>query len=462
MVRQMPDPVSTVAVTDDRFAAVARAYHLGKIRMEGQAMDLPGFLKEAKRDVQGGLYRGRMTLPGVQWTGVGSDAFATFTITADQLADAAESRLLWTDQAVQRGVNPSAPRGAPRELALADGYPDKRSYIFDAANADDIVEKLLRGERLFLNSLVWNLRPRDFSAYWSTEEESIYFYAGKVFLPDSHHRHQAILKAVRAIRESPASYPKFSGDHQFKVELYFLDKEGEGNYFFDKNQRPKPTAKSKAYDLTTLDDLSLLAKRVIEKSPSLSKGVNRVTDRLSKKSPEYITLSTLREMMKTFAGTDEINEAELEGLALVAAEFFEMLSAVRPELRAGAVNSSPDSIAAAAVMMHGYAALMKDYGVDIGKLGPSSAKERWRLKLSLLSQDAQVSIGDWTGDLLSKRNPLWLRYGMVKLSGTGGTLNVLNTGGARAQAGRLLRRYLKLEDPARTAELMESSNADAS
>lgn len=406
-------------------------------------MQIPGFLSEPKRDVQGGVYRGRLTLPGVQWTGVGADAFATFTITADQLADAAESRLLWTDQSVQRGINPAAARTTPKELPVADGYPDKRSYIFDAANADDMTEKLLRGERLFMNPLVWNLRPKEFAAYSSSDEHAIYLYTGKVYLPDSHHRHQAILKAVRALREHPGAYSKFSGDRQFKVELYFLDKEGEGNYFFDKNQRPKPTAKSKAYDLTTVDDLSLLAKRVIEKSQSLANGVNRVTDRLSKKSHYFITLSTLREMMKTFAGAEEIDEAELEGLAYVAADFFEMLADVRPELRSRdselVEHRQEETLASSAVTMHGYAALMKDYGTDIAKLGASKAKDEWRRCLTRLAPSAENSRSDWRGDFFDKKNPLWLEYGIVKPSGPTGRLNVVNTGGARSQMGRLLR-----------------------
>src|SRR5207253_472043 len=118
----------------------------------------------------------------------------------------------------------------------------------------------------FLNPLVWNLRPGSFDAYWDQKNNSIYIYQGKIYLPDSHHRQQAIIKAVNVWRSAQKDYPRFSGDRQFKVELYFLSRTDEGNYFYDKNQLPTPTAKSKAYDLTTMDDLSLLAKQVIERS----------------------------------------------------------------------------------------------------------------------------------------------------------------------------------------------------
>jgi len=130
-------------------------------------------------------------------------------MTAEQLADAAENRLLWTDQEVQRGWKPELDPRPVRELALADGYPNPAFYIFDAKNADEITEKLLGGDKLYLDPLIWNLRPGEFTAYFDDSTSSIYLYSGKLYLPDSHHRQQAILKAVRAFSPhfSPALTP---------------------------------------------------------------------------------------------------------------------------------------------------------------------------------------------------------------------------------------------------------------
>src|SRR5690554_3697415 len=144
---------------------------------------IDGFFAKPRTNADGTVYRGRLSLPGVQWTGTGADAFATATVTLEQIADAAESRLLWTDQSVQRGITPTAPAGIPRELPLSDGYPDKNHYIFGSSNADAMTDKILRGERLFLNPLVWNLRPGTFEAHWLEKEKDVLLYSGKVFLP---------------------------------------------------------------------------------------------------------------------------------------------------------------------------------------------------------------------------------------------------------------------------------------
>lgn len=414
-----------------------------------QKFNVAGFLSGPKQSAKGKKYTGRFVCPDVQWVGSGRDLLATFTITAEQIADAAASNILWTDQDVQRGIQPAAYPVPARELSLAEGYPDPKKYIFDSDNADDIVDKLLNGDKLFLSPLVWNLRPDHFEAFYDQTEDDLYIYSGKVFLPDSHHRQQAIIKAVNIWQGAKNDYPEFTGEKEFKVELYFLTRESEGDYFFDKNQRPKPTAKSKAYDLTTQDALSLLAKKVIDLSPSLRGNVNRVTDRLVQRNPQVVTLSTVREMMSTFSGGGEVDPSELEGLAKIAAQFYDMLSGVRPEL--GHLDASERrhvreaSLVDSAVLMHGYAALMRDYHSDLIKLGTSRSAVKWREKLTFLGHNSVFTFGKWRGDLFSRANPLWRRIGILKVGQKSGKLTIINTGASRIAAGRALRQIVALE-----------------
>jgi hypothetical protein len=408
-----------------------------------------GFISNPRKTAGGHLYPGRFSCHDVQLTGEGEDLFATFTLTAEEVAGAAENQLVWTDQDVQRGIRPDAPVSPPRELPVGNGYPDPQLYIFDAVKANDIADKLLRGEKLFLSPLVWNLRPGTFEAYWNDGQKSIHIYSGKIYLPDSHHRQQAILKAIQCHRDSPSSYPRFLPSKQFKVELYFLSKQDEGNYFFDKNQRPQPTSKSKAYDLTTLDDLSLLAKKVIEKSAALKDNVNRVTDRLTAKNPQVITLSTLREMMKSLSPADALDEPEIDGLAKVAATFYDLLAEVRSELgRTSQVHRKAlreRLLVDAAVMMHGYASLMREFNDAISARGVQEATKEWRGKLTKLGPGKHYSFESWNGDFFEKRNPLWQRVGVVKPGRDSTRLTVLNTGAARSECGRVLRQFLSTD-----------------
>ena len=413
--------------------------------------EIKGFINSPKVTATEVIYKGRFTCHAVQWAGEGSEALATFTITAEEVADAAASNLIWTDQDVQRGIKPDLIKPQSRELSLANGYPDPQFYIFDVVKADDITEKLLSGSKLFLSPLIWNLRPGTFEAYWNSETEELYIYSGKIYLPDSHHRQQAIVKAIKIWRDDPASYPKFSPTKQFKLELYFLSRDDEGNYFFDKNQRPKPTARSKAYDLTSLDDLSLLAKKVIEKSNALKDNVNRVTDRLTPKNPQVITLSTLREMMKTLSSAEALDNPEMEGLATVAATFYDLFAKIRPELGRLSASERRDVrerlIVDAASMMHGYAALMRDFNDSITEEGLKKAIPEWEKKLKRFSPECQYVFDTWSGDLFAKANPLWQKIGVVKPGKDGKKLTVLNTGAVRSECGRILRQIAALDQP---------------
>lgn len=413
-------------------------------------ISVDGFEDTPKLRANGQPYLGRFSCSSVQWTIAGSDVLATFTMTAREIADAAENRLIWTDQGVQRGIKPGLQAAPPRELPLTDGYPDSSMYIFDSDNADDIVEKLLWGRRLFLNPLVWNLRPGTFSAYWDNDTSSIWVYSGKVYLPDSHHRQQAILKAVRTYDEEPDAYPDFSPDQQFKVELYFLTREDEGNYFFDKNQRPRPTAKSKAYDLTTEDDLSVLAKRVIDKSDALRGNVNRVTDRLTRTNPQVVTLSTLRQMMKIVTPSAQLDETEIEGVAEIAASFYDALSEVRSELGRVTVNERKTiretSLVDSAVMMFGYAHLMRDFRSELPSLGFARTLSKWRKDLEKLA--IQQSYGKWSGDIFARDNPLWQAVGVLKPRAGSDRLTTSNTGATRGECGRVLRQFLAIREEA--------------
>lgn len=409
------------------------------------SLKITGFRDHPEQTASGADYPGKLCCDDVQITGEGIDAIATFTVTVRQLLDASTAGMLWTDQDVQRGIRPEVVTKVSKELSLGNGYPNKDVYIFNSESADDMTEKLLNGRRLFINPLVWNLRPGTFDAYYHRDARRIYIYEGKIYLPDSHHRHQAILKAAQIYKTAPNEYPHFDLNKQFKIELYFLKRIDEGNYFFDKNQRPTPTAKSKAFDLTSLDDLSVLAKRVIELTPTLQNNVNRVTDRLTAKNPNVVTLSTLREMLKIAVGVNELDETEIDGFAQVASKLIQLLTESRPELGKLDIGARKiirsNSLVDSPIMFLGYSALIADFNSDVAKQGMSSAVEQWTRRLGKINKSVIYSESSWSGDLFEKINPLWTRIGVVK-PGVKGNPTLSNTHAVRSQAMKALRAIL--------------------
>jgi hypothetical protein len=144
-----------------------------------------------------------------------------------------------------------------------------------------------------------------------------------------------------------------------------------------------------------------------------------------------------------------LDSSELEGMAAVGARFYDMLALIRPELGKQELPERRKireaSLVESAVMMHGYAAVMRDYNADLGKFGTSKAGELWSKKLQRLSAKQTYSLGKWSGDLFEKRNPLWRAIGIVKPGRDGKKLTVLNTGAARSECGRVLRQLLAVD-----------------
>lgn len=425
-------------------------------------MELPtGFLAEAPLRPDGSKYEGRFQLSDIQTTRDQDGVFITSTVNVRMILDACDADLLWTDQQVQRGVRPGVTPTPPTLLSLKSGLPDPTKYVFDRPRAEEIAEKLLRGDRLFLNPLIWNMRPGQFEVFideTTDRGDFLYIYSGRVFLPDSHHRHQAIIHAARAYQEAPQEYPEFSLDRQFTIELYFMDADDEGEYFFEKNQLGKTADKSKAFDLTTQDHVALAARRAIELAPSLGGNVNRVTDRLSARNKQVMTLSTLVGIVQTINGSATMAGSEIESVATSFAAFYELLCSSRPEL---GVLSEADRVAVRrnlmidqAVILHGFAVLAKKFHQEYSSAdehGRAQVAEEWRAQLAKLdSSHEYVTTApdgtEWRGDLFDRKNPVWRQQGILQATRTGGE-TVSNTRQTRATAASILEGALNAEEP---------------
>lgn len=412
---------------------------------------VPDILPEPIKRRGGGVYKGRFQLANPQWILNPDDRHATVSLTIRDIVTAAENGLIWTDQRVQRGVKPEREGDEPAvQLSLADGYPDVTVYVFDEEKADEITVKLLEGQdALKLSPLVWNLRPGAFQAAVDAEGERnfLYLYKGRIYLPDGHHRHQAILKAYRTWEEAPDEYPEFDPDRAFTVDLYFMTYQEEAEYFFQKNWLPRLVARSKSYDLTEEDPPSVLAKRLIEKTPSLQGNVNRVTDQLSAANPQLLTLSTLREMMTIVVDSESMTDQEIEEIAPILSSFWELLVEVRPELglldATKRRDSRQKSMAGQAVTMYGYAELMHRFLSEAQDKDLDTAAAKWQKRLATLAPGKSYKSGKFQGDFFDRDNPLWEKIGVLQRTKSG-RLTVSNTRQTRESMAAKLAARLKL------------------
>ena len=162
--------------------------------------------------------------------------------------------------------------------------------------------------------------------------------------------------------------------------------------------------------------------------------------------------------MKTFASSESIDSAELEGLSTIAAQFYDMLADVRPELGHRSMTERRTSreslLVDSAVMMHGYAAIMRDYNDAIASQGQKRAVAFWRQKLERFSASHRYRLGVWSGDFFEKANPLWRKVGVVKSGRDARRLTVLNTGAARGECGRVLRQFVSHAEVPRTLDFL--------
>ncbi|HEV7936727.1 MAG TPA: DNA sulfur modification protein DndB [Solirubrobacteraceae bacterium] len=410
--------------------------------------EVPGVRDSPLQRRGSGEYLGRLRLQDLLPIPNPHDQGAVVRISARELADAVDNNLIWTDQVVQRGIKPGQEGVADIEVSLLAGYPDPKQYLFYSEQADDIAQKLLDGERPRLNPLIWNLRPGSFDAYFDVEAATLTIYRGRIYLPDGHHRHQGIAKAFRIWAEAPSEYPDFDPDRLFMVELYFMSREDEGEFFYEKNYLGRDVARAKAFDLTSRDPYATLAKALIDHTPSLRGNVNRVTDQLSGTVPHVVTLSTLRSMMEQLLGDDPaFSPQEFDEIATKLARFWELLVEVRPEL--GHLDSKrrrdsrKQSMAAQAVLMYGYADLMVRFLRDVEREGLEATEQRWRERLKALSPTITYEVDSWKGDFFSRENPLWRELGVIQQTRSGKDA-VSNVRQSRASASRELREHLGL------------------
>ncbi|MBI4338470.1 MAG: hypothetical protein HY680_00795 [Chloroflexi bacterium] len=335
------------------------------------------------------------------------------TVSVGRLGDLLEQELIWVDYDYQRGI---------KITWDSEGNEKKREPNVDWGRVDEITQALLNGT-LFGGSLTWNLRESEVKFEYDETHEELRILGGRPTIPDSNHRHQAILKACKLVEVTGMS---FDLNYEFPLLVEVLPLDGERNLFKEYNQLGRPANPTRSKWIDQADLHNKLASRVMEDS-GLRGHVEVVRNTISTNSPMVVTFNTLAKgVSEAFPDLDEMN---FQAYRKFLCEFVDYLAKVRPET--------------------GYLPLSRRKGVRESSIGDSGlvfgayfrlagnlfiAKD-WQSRLARLADKYSCTDpadgGIWKGDLMGRSNPLW-RDTVLRLNPKSGNRQIANRTETRA------------------------------
>lgn len=298
--------------------------------------------------------------------------------------------------------------------------------VLDMDKIERWAEQLVKGQG-YLGQLSWNFRREETSLDYDEQTRTLTIGAGAASIPDSYHRHQAILKAF----DSAARGSGFDVERKFSVKIYHVPTTDENRIFYAMNQEGKKADPTRSKWLQRMGVVKL-AGAVVERSPHLRDNVDTVRDRLSKRNPRLCAFNTLSNAFEEhWADLDVEDEAMLRSDVEYFVDFWDKLVSVRPELAKMEINRRKkvreELLVDSALAIHGYVALarkMREQGLGLATL------EKLVHKVSIKDKDKDK---ERQIDYFSRENPLWVQIGVLvpgtKTRRTGG--KVLNLRNAR-------------------------------
>ena len=332
-------------------------------------------------------------------------------ITVGLVGELLESEKIWVDYDYQRGVKITQRR---------DGT-EQRTPMLDQSRVADIADKILENH-IYGGSLCWNLRDSEVDYSYDEIHQRLLILSGRPTIPDSNHRHQAILRVYRLVKAR--GYSLNLDTYQFPLVIELLNLEGERGLFYEYNQLGKPANPTRSKWLNQADVHNLTTSWVIDNS-KLKGHVELVTNNLSKNSTKVVTFNILSTAVeKAFLQLDEENWQEI---AHYLSEFLDYLISVRPEVGylplAQRQKARVEGIGDSGLAFLGYVLLASDL----------KNYENWQSYVDILGEryhiQGRTKDSDWEGDLMSRDNPLW--QGTVLTTGRSGNLTVINQKASR-------------------------------
>ncbi len=278
--------------------------------------------------------------------------------------------------------------------------------ILDDEKVDRWAEQLVKGEA-YLGQLSWNFRKDETLLEYDEEKRSLKIGAGAATIPDSGHRHMALLKAA----ESTGKGSSFNLDRKVSVRIYNAPAGEENRIFYAMNQEGKKADPTRSKWLHRLG-AAKIAGALAEQCPSLRDNVDTIRDRLSKKNPRLCAFNTLSGAFEAYWGDcNPEDEAPFKADVEYSVQFWNKLAEARPELgkldigRRKRVRET--LLVDSALAIWAYVAIarkMRDRRTDLDVL----KKLGERVAINDQSGEGQRDV-----DLFSRENPVWEQIGVL-------------------------------------------------
>lgn len=303
--------------------------------------------------------------------------------------------------------------------------------ILDMEKIERWADQLIKGEA-YLGQLSWNFRKGETSIDYDPKTRSLTIGAGAATIPDSYHRHRAILKAV----ESAERGSGFDLDRKFSVKIYHVPVTEENRIFYAMNQEGKKADPTRSKWLHRVG-VAKLAGAFVESSAHLRDNVDTVRDRLSKRNPRLCAFNTLSGAFEEYwSDVDPEDETALREDVEYLTGFWKKLVAVRPELAKLDISRRrkvrETSLVDSGLAIIAYVALarkMREQNVGLEALDKLAER---------------VDVGGRAVDHLSRENPLWKKVGvLVPVTKKNGT-EALNLRNARQSRQAMLQALAEL------------------
>jgi len=345
---------------------------------------------------------------------------------------------------------------------IAVAFPSM--VLFDRATSGEGMAAKLENGTLFGDHLTWNLRPLEAHWFYDAQAHRLWLdRSSKIYLPDSHHRHRAIYLVCEKVAKGGSL---FRPDQKIlTLNIFRMSVEGEKALFHEFNVEGKKADKTRGYYVAPLeeDEASALGRQLEGFAPFRS-NVETVRNRLSKNSTAVITFATLRDGIAENAAKISPTKVDpatsKKEVSTTAFEFyrdwFERLSAIRPELRAMALAERrtvrEELLVDQAITWRAYFRLAADYFDERQKAArkgldkAADVDAKWDGALRRLAEDyvyVDEKPGEkkWEGDLFSRANPLW-KAKSVMTPTKKGKLQVNNTRDTREFVYALVKQHM--------------------